>query len=131
MPGYNIMGVAKAALEASVRYLALELGAAGVRVNAISAGSVRTPAAQAVPGFAERLAAAEKKSPLAAPLPLMRSLPLLHFCSAQPLAASPPNHHLRLRRRHRRLELVRDFRTSPDFAIPALPAVAIVQESQK
>jgi enoyl-[acyl-carrier protein] reductase I len=64
VPGYNAMGVAKAALEASVRYLALELGPQGVRVNGISAGSVRTPAAQAVPGFADRLAAAAKRSPL-------------------------------------------------------------------
>jgi enoyl-[acyl-carrier protein] reductase I len=42
MPNYNVMGVAKAALEASVRYLAADLGAAGIRVNAISAGPVRT-----------------------------------------------------------------------------------------
>ena len=64
VPGYNMMGVAKAALEACVRYLALELGGSGVRVNAISAGSIRTPAAQAVSGFAERLAVAAATSPL-------------------------------------------------------------------
>lgn len=51
VPGYNVMGVAKAALEASMRHLAVELGPAGVRVNAISAGAVRTVAAMAVPGF--------------------------------------------------------------------------------
>ncbi len=48
---YNVMGVAKAALEASVRYLAADLGPAGVRVNAISAGPVRTLAASGVSGF--------------------------------------------------------------------------------
>jgi len=48
---YNVMGVAKAALEASVRYLAAELGPAGVRVNAISAGPVRTLAASGIAGF--------------------------------------------------------------------------------
>jgi enoyl-[acyl-carrier protein] reductase I len=50
-PRYNVMGVAKAALEASVRYLALDLGPEGIRVNAISAGPVRTLAAAGVPGF--------------------------------------------------------------------------------
>jgi len=50
-PHYNVMGVAKAALEASVRYLAYDLGEQGVRVNAISAGPVRTLAAAGVAGF--------------------------------------------------------------------------------
>lgn len=54
--GYNLMGVAKAALEAEVRYLAAELGARQVRVNAVSAGPVRTAATRGVPGFAARLA---------------------------------------------------------------------------
>jgi len=48
---YNVMGVAKAALEASVRYLAADLGPAGVRVNAISAGPIRTLAASGIAGF--------------------------------------------------------------------------------
>jgi enoyl-[acyl-carrier protein] reductase I len=51
VPHYNIMGVAKAALEASMRYLAYDLGSQGVRVNAISAGPVRTLAAAGVSGF--------------------------------------------------------------------------------
>jgi len=51
MPHYNVMGVAKAALEASVRYLAYDLGGHGVRVNAISAGPIRTLAAAGVSGF--------------------------------------------------------------------------------
>lgn len=50
MPNYNVMGVAKAALEASVRYLAVDLGSAGIRVNALSAGPMRTLAGSAVGG---------------------------------------------------------------------------------
>jgi enoyl-[acyl-carrier protein] reductase I len=51
MPNYNVMGVAKAALEASVRYLAADLGPRGIRVNAISAGPIRTLSAAGVSGF--------------------------------------------------------------------------------
>jgi enoyl-[acyl-carrier protein] reductase I len=51
VPKYNVMGIAKSALEASVRYLAYELGKKEVRVNAISAGPVRTVAARSIPGF--------------------------------------------------------------------------------
>jgi enoyl-[acyl-carrier protein] reductase I len=50
-PHYNVMGVAKAALEASVRYLAYDFGPQGVRVNAVSAGPIRTLAAAGVSGF--------------------------------------------------------------------------------
>ena len=52
---YNIMGVAKAALESSVRYLAAELGPSGIRVNTLSAGPVKTLAAAGIPGFKRRL----------------------------------------------------------------------------
>jgi|SRR5690625_1344517 len=51
VPHYNMMGVAKAALEASMRYLAYELGSQGIRVNAISAGPLRTVAARSISGF--------------------------------------------------------------------------------
>ena len=51
VPKYNVMAIAKSALEASVRYLAYELGHKGVRVNAVSAGPVRTVAARSIPGF--------------------------------------------------------------------------------
>ena len=51
VPHYNVMGVAKAALEASVRYLAADLGTAGIRVNAISAGPIRTLAASGIGDF--------------------------------------------------------------------------------
>jgi enoyl-[acyl-carrier protein] reductase I len=64
MPHYNVMGVAKAALEASVRYLAVDLGGAGVRVNAISAGPVRTLAASGIGDFRYILKWNEYNSPL-------------------------------------------------------------------
>ncbi|MDA8019568.1 MAG: enoyl-ACP reductase [Thermoanaerobaculia bacterium] len=51
VPKYNVMGVAKSALEASVRYLAYDLGKKGVRINAVSAGPVKTVAARSIPGF--------------------------------------------------------------------------------
>ena len=51
VPKYNVMAIAKSALEASVRYLAYELGKEGVRVNAVSAGPARTVAARSIPGF--------------------------------------------------------------------------------
>jgi enoyl-[acyl-carrier protein] reductase I len=61
---YNVMGVAKAALEASVRYLANDLGPSGVRVNAISAGPVRTLAAQGVANFKKMHSAFRETAPL-------------------------------------------------------------------
>lgn len=64
VPNYNIMGVAKAALEASVRYLASDLGPAGIRVNAISAGPIKTLAAAGIRGFRGMLHIAEEKAPL-------------------------------------------------------------------
>ena len=53
VPGYNVMGVAKAALDASMRYLAADLGPKNIRVNAISAGPVRTLAARGIAGFSQ------------------------------------------------------------------------------
>src|SRR5215211_8017729 len=61
---YNVMGVAKAALESSVRYLALELGPKNIRVNAISAGPIRTLAARSISGFTVMEEEMEKRSPL-------------------------------------------------------------------
>ncbi|MFO7727319.1 MAG: enoyl-ACP reductase [Desulfonatronovibrio sp.] len=61
---YNVMGVAKAALEASVRYLAMDLGAKGVRVNAVSAGPIKTMAASGINKFKTILNTIEEKSPL-------------------------------------------------------------------
>jgi enoyl-[acyl-carrier protein] reductase I len=64
VPHYNVMGVAKAALEASTRYLAYDLGSKGIRVNCISAGPVNTLAARGIAGFTEVLKRYEEKSPL-------------------------------------------------------------------
>lgn len=64
MPNYNIMGVAKASLEANVRYMAVSLGPEGIRVNAISAGPIRTLAASGISGLRDFLAYSEKVSPL-------------------------------------------------------------------
>lgn len=63
-PNYNVMGVAKAALEASVRYLAAGMGADGVRVNAVSAGPIKTLAAAGVGGFNQILNTVEERAPL-------------------------------------------------------------------
>ena len=64
VPGYNVMGVAKAALEACMRYLALELGAHGIRVNTISAGPLKTLSSMAVGGIDEIFDWVAKKAPL-------------------------------------------------------------------
>lgn len=64
VPGYNVMGVAKAALEACTRYLALELGEFGIRVNAISAGPIKTLSSMAVGGIDEIFDWVQKKAPL-------------------------------------------------------------------
>jgi enoyl-[acyl-carrier protein] reductase I len=64
MPNYNVMGVAKASLEATVRYLAYDLGPAKIRVNAISAGAVKTASARAVKDFSQILDIVKERSPL-------------------------------------------------------------------
>ena len=62
--GYNVMGVAKAALESSVRYLAADIGKQNIRVNAISAGAIKTLAAKGVPSFNKILNKIEETAPL-------------------------------------------------------------------
>jgi len=64
VPSYNVMGVAKAALEASVRYLAADLGPQNIRVNAISAGPIKTLAASGIKGFKGMLHVVEERAPL-------------------------------------------------------------------
>jgi enoyl-[acyl-carrier protein] reductase I len=64
VPHYNVMGVAKATLDASVRYLAWDLGQKNIRVNAISAGPVRTLSARSIAGFLTMEAIVEERSPL-------------------------------------------------------------------
>jgi enoyl-[acyl-carrier protein] reductase I len=63
-PNYNVMGVAKAALEATVRYLAVDVGPQNVRVNAISAGPVKTLAAAGIKGFSSILHVYPERAPL-------------------------------------------------------------------
>ncbi len=64
LPGYNVMGVAKAALESCVRYLAYDLGPDGIRVNALSPGAIRTRAATGLPGFRRVYRQTEQVTPL-------------------------------------------------------------------
>jgi enoyl-[acyl-carrier protein] reductase I len=64
VPNYNVMGVAKAALESSMRYLASDLGEAGIRVNAISAGPVRTLSARSIAGFTTMESLVAERAPL-------------------------------------------------------------------
>jgi enoyl-[acyl-carrier protein] reductase I len=64
VPKYNVMGVAKAALEASVRYLASDLGSKNIRVNAISAGPIKTLAARGISGLGEMMKAHAERAPL-------------------------------------------------------------------
>jgi enoyl-[acyl-carrier protein] reductase I len=64
MPNYNVMGLAKASLEANVRYLAFSLGPKGIRVNAISAGPIKTLAAAGIGGFGKILSYNERVAPL-------------------------------------------------------------------
>src|SRR5207302_17874 len=63
IPGYNVMGLAKASLEANVRFLAADLGPKGVRVNAISAGPIKTLAASGIPGLRKMLARVAEVAP--------------------------------------------------------------------
>jgi len=64
LEGYNVMGIAKAALESSVRYLAENLGKEGIRVNAVSAGPIKTLSAKGIKDFSSILTEVEKKAPL-------------------------------------------------------------------
>ncbi len=81
--GYNLMGVAKAALEASIRYLAANLGPKNIRVNAISAGPVNTLAARGIKGFTGMLKHHAEKAPL------RRNVELEEIASAALFLASP------------------------------------------
>jgi enoyl-[acyl-carrier protein] reductase I len=64
VPGYNVMGLAKASLEANVRFLAADLGPEGIRVNGISAGPIKTLAAAGIPGFRKMLSRVAEIAPL-------------------------------------------------------------------
>jgi enoyl-[acyl-carrier protein] reductase I len=79
---YNVMGVAKAALEASVRYLSLDLGEKGVRINAISAGAIKTLSAAGVRDFRTFLHSTEEKAPLKENIDIDDIGNLAHFLCA-------------------------------------------------
>lgn len=83
VPNYNVMGVAKASLEASVRYLAADLGPQGIRVNAISAGAVNTLAARGVGNFRDLLKVTVERAPL------QRAIEVSEVGSAALFLASP------------------------------------------
>ena len=89
MPGYNVMGVCKAALEHSVRYLAWDLGRRNIRVNAIDAGPVRTLSASGIAGFDAMRQHAAQKAPWAATSIPRNWRPRASICSATFPPASP------------------------------------------
>jgi len=93
MPNYNVMGVAKAALEASVRYLAADLGSRNIRVNSISAGPMRTLAGAAIGGGRHMFRYTTKASPLQRPVTLEElGNTALYFLSDLSTAVTGENH---------------------------------------
>ena len=88
-PNYNVMGVAKAALEASVRYLAADLGPKNIRVNAISAGPIKTLAASGIGGFSSILQVYRERSPLRRNTETAEVADAARFLLGPPAAASP------------------------------------------
>ena len=81
IPNYNVMGLAKASLEANVRYMANAMGPEGVRVNAISAGPIRTLAASGIKDFRKMLAHCKPLPRFAVPLLLKMWVTLRHSCA--------------------------------------------------
>ena len=84
LPGYNVMGLAKASLEANVRFLAADLGPQGVRVNAISAGPIKTLSAAGIPGLAPDAGARR------------RGIAHQAQCDASRMSATPPPFYARI-----------------------------------
>jgi enoyl-[acyl-carrier protein] reductase I len=81
-PRYNVMGVAKAALESSVRYLASDLGEQRIRVNAISAGPIKTAAARGIPGFMDMYNVLNERSPIKDEFNASRVAPVAVFLAS-------------------------------------------------
>ncbi len=81
-PKYNVMGVAKASLEATVRYLAADLGAQRIRVNALSAGPIKTAAARGIPGFSEMHGVLTERAPLKDPFDAAKVAPAAVFLAS-------------------------------------------------
>ena len=91
MPNYNVMGVAKASLEANVRYMAVSLGADGHRVNAISAGPIKTLAAAGISDFRKMLDHVERTAPMRRTISAEEYPAFARFCqAADELASRPP-----------------------------------------
>ncbi|MBI2143778.1 enoyl-ACP reductase [Candidatus Woesearchaeota archaeon] len=94
-PNYNVMGVAKAALEASIRYLAADLGQQGIRVNAISAGPMNTLSARGIPGFVEMHTASRDIAPLRRNVtPDDIGKAAVYLCSGQSAAVTGQIHYV-------------------------------------
>jgi enoyl-[acyl-carrier protein] reductase I len=81
-PRYNVMGVAKAALESTVRYLAADLGGQKIRVNAISAGPVKTAAARGIPGFMDMYNFLNERAPIKVEFTAARVAPMAVFLAS-------------------------------------------------
>ena len=81
-PAYKVMGVAKAALEATVRYLAADLGEERIRVNAISAGPIKSAAARGIPGFSDMYSQLSERTPLKEPFNAAKVAPLSVFLAS-------------------------------------------------
>lgn len=95
VPNYNVMGVAKAALEASVRYLAAEFGPAGIRVNSLSAGPIKTLAAKGIDGFDILLKVNAARSPMKRNVTLTEvGNAGLYLCSELSGGVSGETHHV-------------------------------------
>ena len=102
MPNYNVMGMAKASLEAGVRYLAGSLGPEGTRVNCISAGPIRTLAASGIASFRKMLAANEKQTRCAATSPSRKSaMPVPSSARTWPRASAARSLRRRRLQHHR------------------------------
>ena len=86
-PRYNVMGVAKAALESSVRYLAHDLGERRIRVNAISAGPIKTAAARGIPGFGDMHKVLLDRAPIKEPFGAAQVAPVAVFLASDAAAA--------------------------------------------
>ena len=113
---YNVMGVAKAALEATVRYLASELGAANIRVNAISAGPIKTLAASGISGFSAILQQYRDRAPLKRTIDTSEVADAALFSSATPAARLRPRYDGRRRiSRDRHLACTGCFRREADI----------------
>ena len=108
LPNYNTMGLAKASLEASVRYLAESLGPKGMRVNGISAGPIKTLAASGIKGFGKILAVVAEASPIRRNVTIDDVGNVAAFLLTRPGRRRDRRDHLRRRRlqpgggRHRR-----------------------------